>query len=48
MTGDRWTAAMHALICVRIGQELGTDCDLTRRIAALIDAAIEFASRFFV
>lgn len=44
---DRWNAALHALVCVRFGQELGTSSELAQTIAHSIDFALGTLARFF-
>jgi len=41
-----WNAAIHSLICVRLGQELGTSSDLAQGLAGAIDWVIALAARF--
>ena len=43
----RWNAALHALLCVRIGQELGTSSELAQAVAHGIDFALGTIARFF-
>jgi hypothetical protein len=43
----RWNAALHALLCVRLGQELGTSSELAQTIAHGIDFALGTVARFF-
>jgi hypothetical protein len=35
-----WDRALHALILIRMGQELGTDSRLARAVHALVDLVI--------
>jgi hypothetical protein len=37
MTRPNWPAIMHALVLVRLGQELGTDGELARGVHAVIE-----------
>lgn len=39
-------AIIRSLLLVRLGQELGSDSESARLIAAFIDAAVSAASRF--
>jgi len=41
-----WNAAIHSLVCVRLGQELGTSSDLAQAIAHSIDFALGIIARF--
>lgn len=45
MTRPTWTAAVNALLFVRIGQELGTDSRLARAIHDTIDALLAIVSQ---
>ena len=38
---------IRGLVLVRLGQELGTDCELTQGIARAIDALLHAATRLF-
>lgn len=40
-----WTRALHSLICVRVGQELGYSSDLAQGIAGAIDVAVSLIAR---
>jgi len=40
MTRLNWSAILHALVLVRIGQELGTDSRLARAIHDLIELVL--------
>jgi hypothetical protein len=42
----RWNAALHALLCVRLGQELGTSSELAQAIAHSIDFVLGMLARF--
>lgn len=46
MTRNHWNAAVTGLALVRLGQELGTDSQLSRGIAAMIDAALALLAKF--
>lgn len=39
-----WNSAIHSLVMIRLGQELGTDSDLAQSIAHSIDYAIRLVS----
>ena len=41
-----WNAAIHSLICVRLGQELGTSSELAQGLAGAIDWLLSIAARF--
>jgi len=41
-----WNAAIHSLVCVRLGQELGTSSDLAQAIAHSIDFVLGVLARF--
>lgn len=41
-----WTSLLHALVLVRIGQDLGTDSRATRAIHDCIELLAAFASSF--
>jgi len=41
-----WNAALHSLLCVRLGQELGTSSDLAQAIAHSIDFVLGTLARF--
>jgi len=41
-----WNAAIHSLVCVRLGQELGTSSDLAQAIAHSIDFVLGILARF--
>ena len=41
-----WDSAVQSLVLVRVGQELGTDSDLARNVAAAIDLLIHAAKSF--
>lgn len=43
----RWNAALHSLLCVRLGQELGTSSELAQAIAHSIDFVLGTLARFF-
>jgi hypothetical protein len=38
---------IQSLVMVRLGQELGTDSDLARAVASVVDFAITAAKAFF-
>jgi hypothetical protein len=38
-----WSALVHSLVLVRIGQELGTDSRLARAIHDVIEIVVAFA-----
>jgi hypothetical protein len=40
-----WNYVIHSLICVRLGQELGTSSDLAQALASGIDWVIALAAR---
>jgi hypothetical protein len=40
-------AIIRSLLLVRLGQQLGTDSELSRAVAQFIDAALSAATRFF-
>lgn len=44
MTRKHWNAALTAMVLVRLGQELGSDSQLARGIAGMIDALLRLAS----
>jgi hypothetical protein len=44
----RWNAALHSLVLVRLGQELGTDSELAHAIAGGIDVALRIFSSLLV
>lgn len=37
---DRWSAIIRGLLLVRLGQELGTDSQLARAVAACLDSLL--------
>ena len=41
-----WNALIHSLICVRLGQELGTSSELAQGLAGAIDWLLSIAARF--
>lgn len=41
-----WNAAMHSLLCVRLGQELGTSSELALAVAGSIDFVLGMLARF--
>jgi len=41
-----WNAAIHSLVCVRLGQELGTSSELAQGLAGAIDWLLSIAARF--
>ena len=43
----RWSATMHALLLVRLGQELGTDSPAARAVAAGIELALKYGAIFW-
>ena len=43
----RIDSLIQSLVLVRLGQELGTDSELSRAVAQFIDAALSAATRFF-
>jgi hypothetical protein len=42
-----WNAAIHSLLCIRLGQELGTSSELAQTIAHSIDFAVGTLARIF-
>lgn len=44
----RWNDLLHALVLVRLGQELGSDTKVARIVHDLIDALAAFPASFFV
>jgi len=42
----RWNAALQALVLVRLGQELGTDSELSQAVAHSIDFVLGTLARF--
>ena len=40
MNRPNWSAILHALVLIRIGQELGTDSRLARAIHDLIELVV--------
>jgi hypothetical protein len=40
-----WNAALHSLLCVRLGQELGTASELAQTVAHCIDFVIGTVAR---
>lgn len=40
MTRPNWSAMIHALVLVRLGQELGTDSRLARTVHDLIELVV--------
>ena len=43
----RWNAALNSLLCVRLGQELGTSSELAQAVAGGIDFVLGTLARFF-
>jgi hypothetical protein len=41
-----WNAAIHSLVMIRLGQELGTDSDLAQAIAGGIDVFVRMLGVF--
>jgi hypothetical protein len=41
-----WNTLLHSLVCVRLGQELGTSSDLAQAVAGGIDFLLETLARF--
>jgi hypothetical protein len=41
-----WNAALHSLVCVRLGQELGTSSEMAKAVASSIDFVIGTLARF--
>lgn len=39
----RWSSLLHALVLVRLGQELGTDSRLARAVHDLVEAVLAVA-----
>jgi hypothetical protein len=42
-----WNTLLHSLVCVRLGQELGTSSDLAQAVAGSIDFVLGTLARFF-
>jgi len=47
MRSIRWSAAMQALLLVRLGQELGTDSPAARAVAAALEIALKYGGIFW-
>jgi hypothetical protein len=43
----RWNALLQMLVLVRLGQELGSDTELSRAVANAIDLFLSVAQRVF-
>jgi hypothetical protein len=41
-----WNTALHSLLCVRLGQELGTTSELAQAVAHSIDFVLGSLARF--
>jgi len=41
-----WSSLLHSLVCVRLGQELGTSSDLAQAVAHSIDFVLGALARF--
>lgn len=42
-----WNDALRTLVCIRLGQELGTDSELAQTIAHSIDFTVRILGVFF-
>jgi hypothetical protein len=40
-----WNTLLHSLVCVRLGQELGTSSELAQAVAGSIDFVLKTLSR---
>lgn len=47
MKSIRWSAAMKALLLVRLGQELGTDSPAARAVSAAVEMALKYGGIFW-
>jgi len=43
----RLDSLIHSLVMIRLGQELGSDSELSQTIAHGIDSLVSLAARFF-
>jgi hypothetical protein len=46
MTRDTWDRLINSLLCVRLGQELGTSSDLAQAVAGAVELLIRVAAIF--
>lgn len=46
MSRLNWNTALEALVLIRLGQELGSDSELARNVASLLDVLIHAAKSF--
>jgi len=46
MTRDDWNRLINSLLCVRLGQELGTSSDLAQAVAGAVETLIRVAAIF--
>jgi hypothetical protein len=43
MTRATWDRLINSLLCVRLGQELGTSSDLAQAVAGLVEVLVRVA-----
>jgi len=41
-----WDRLIHSLLCVRLGQELGTSSDIAQAVAGAVETLIRMAAIF--
>jgi hypothetical protein len=46
MTRDTWDRLINSLLCVRLGQELGTSSDIAQAVAGAVETLIRVAAIF--
>jgi len=46
MTRDTWDRLINSLLCVRLGQELGTSSDLAQAVAGVVEVLVKLAAVF--
>jgi|LakMenEpi03Aug12_release.lakeMendotaPanAssembly.Ray.scaffolds.fasta_scaffold1452943_1 hypothetical protein len=46
MTRQFWTNLTHSLVCIRLGQELGTDTELAQAVAGAVELLLKAAAAF--
>ena len=46
MTKQYWDRLIHSLLCVRLGQELGTSSDIAQAVAGAVELLLKLAAVF--
>jgi len=47
MTRDTWDRLINSLLCVRLGQELGSSSDAAQAVAGAVELLVKLAAVFF-